>query len=283
MAALASMPGMAPTPHPARALAAGLLLLAVAAAQNPAPPAAPAPIAVDPTLPERLKELKTLVSHPKMADDFQAVGLIQSLVTDVAKIAPKDKEKLAKALGEVFRTGRLRPADKDVLYREAGDALGKLGLDGSKELAKAIADARFKDYLPLLSHWIVALGRTEDDKQVDFLLDTTTRSPHDELRAAAAEALGCYQNMDGKLRREVVKQIVREWGSLHQQATTPDPVDASQPIPLQPQVARKTLKACEGKWVAVLQKVTGQTLGAFAEWQRWLNKNPNWTPPGPKK
>ena len=176
-AALASMPDMAPTPPFVRALAAGLLLLAVAAAQNPAPPAAPAPIAVDPTLPERLKELKTLVSHPKMADDFQAVGLIQSLVTDVAKIAPKDKEKLAKALGEVFRTGRLRPADKDVLYREAGDALGKLGLDGSKELAKAIADARFKDHLPLLSHWIVALGRTEDDKQVDFLLDTTTRSP----------------------------------------------------------------------------------------------------------
>ena len=276
---------MAPTPQSARALAAGLLLLAVAAAQNPAPaPApAPAPIAVDPALPERLKELKTLVSHPKMADDFQAVGLIQSLVADVAKIAPKDKEKLAKALGEVFRTGKLRPADKDVLYREAGDALGKLGLDGSKELSKAIADPRFKDYLQLLAHWIVALGRTEDEKQVDFLLDTTTRSPHDELRAAAAEALGSYQNMDGKLRREVVKQIVREWGSLHQQATSPDPVDASQPIPLQPQNARRTLKAVEGKWVATLQKLSGQTHGAFADWQRWLNKNPNWTPPGQKK
>lgn len=276
---------MAPTPHPAHTLAAGLLLLAVAAAQNPAPaPApAPAPIVADPALPERLKELKALVSHPKMADDFQAIGLIQSLVADVAKIAPKDKEKLAKALGDVFRTGKLRPADKDVLYREAGDALGKLGLDGSKELAKAIADPRFKDNLQLLAHWIVALGRTEDEKQVDFLLDTTTRSPHDELRAAAAEALASYQNMDGKLRREVVKQVVREWGSLHQQATTPDPVDASQPIPLQPQNARRTLKAVEGKWVAALQKLTGQTHGAFADWQRWLNKNPNWTPPGQKK
>lgn len=276
---------MLPTPNAARALAAGMLLLAVAAAQNPAPAPAPAatPPAVDPALPERLKELKTLVSHPKMADDFQAVGLIQSLVADVAKLAPKDKEKIGKALGEVFRTGKLRPADKDVLYREAGDALGKLGVDGSKELAKAIADPRFKDYLQLLAHWIVALGHTEDEKQVDFLLDTTTRSPHDELRAAAAEALGSYQTMDVKLRHEVVKQVVREWGSLHQQATTPDPVSASQPIPLQPQNARKTLKAVEGKWVAMLQKLTGQTHGAFADWQRWLNKNPNWTPPGPKK
>jgi len=270
---------MVSTPNPTRVLAAGLLLLAVAAAQNPAP----APIPVDPALPDRLKELKTLVSHPKMADDFQAAGLIQSLVADVTKIAPKDKERLAKGLGDVFRTGKLRPADKDTVYREAGDALGKLGVDGSKELMKAIADPRFKDFLQLQAHWITALGRTEDEKQIDFLLDTTTRSPHDELRAAAADALGSYQDMDAKLRREVVKQIVREWGSLHQQATSPDPVDASAPIPLQPQNARRTLKAVEGKWAATLQKLTGQTFGGFAEWQRWLNKNPNWTPPGQKK
>lgn len=267
---------------------AASLLLATAPAQAPAPtpPPAPtpaAPIPVDPALPERLKELKALVADPKMVGDFQAIGLIQSLLKDLDARNAKDKERLAKAFGEVFRTGRARPADKDVLYREAGDALGKLAADGAKELAKAIVDARIKDNLPLQAHLILALGQTEDDKQVDWLLDTTTRSPHDELRAAAGEALGRYRTMELKLRREVVKSIVREWGSLNQQATTPDPVDASQPIPLQPQNARRTLRAVEGKWVASLQKLTGQSHSAFADWQRWLNKNPSWVPPGSKK
>ena len=274
---------MTPTASGAAWLVAALLL-AAAPSQVPAPaptPAAPTP--VDPALPEQLKELKALVADPKMLADFQAVGLIQSLVKDLDKRAPKDKERLAKAFGEVFRTGKLRPADRDVLYRETGDALAKLGADGAKELAKAIVDPRFKDNMALQTHWIQDLGRTEDEKQVEWLLDTTTRSPHDELRGAAAEALGFYRAMDLKLRREVVKGIVREWGALNQQATTLDPVGTGQPMPLQPQNARRILRAVEGKWVATLQKLTGQSHSSFVDWQRWLNKNPAWVAPGNTK
>ena len=263
----------------AAALLLAAWLLHPLAAQTPAAAVPP----VDPALPDQLKELKSLVAEPKMIADFQAIGLIQKLCKDLAARNPKDKERLAKALGDVFRTGKLRPKDKDILYRETADALAQFGTDGSKELAKVIADARFKDLIELQAHLILALGRTKDPQHVDWLLETTTRSHRDELRAAAAEALGSYDELELRTRREVVKAIIREWGGLHQQATSPDPTDPNQPIPAQPQNARRTLRAVEGKWNATLQKLTGNSNSTFTDWQRWLNKNPGWVPPGSKK
>jgi hypothetical protein len=263
---------------------AALVLAASLAAQVPAPgaPASPQAPAVDPALPDQLKQLKEWVGEPKMVADFQAIGLIQKLSRDFDARNPKDKERLAKAIGDVFRTGKLRTADKDVLYREASDALGKMGAEGGKELAKAVGDARFKDNVPLQAHMILALGKTEDEKQVDWLVDTATRSVHDELKAAAGEALGNYTSLDIKARREIVKALIRDWGSQHQKATQGESTDPNAPINPDPQNARKTLRAIEGKWIATLTKLTGMSLSAFPDWQRWLNKNPNWTSPAKK-
>ncbi|MCB9887327.1 MAG: HEAT repeat domain-containing protein [Planctomycetes bacterium] len=255
----------------------GVTLVGGLRGQDPVPP-------VDPALPAQLKELKDLVNDRKMAGDFQAIGLIQQLAKEPEKRNPKDKEKIAKAIGDVFKTGKVRPADKDILYREAGDALSHFGEDGAKELAKAYENKRIKDQIPLQAHLLLALGRTEDPGQVDLLLDTATRSPHDELRAAAGEALGNYTSLDAKPRREMVKQLIREWGSLHSSATTPDPTNPNAPIDSGPQNARRTLRAVEAKWQRSLTKLTGVQNSQFADWQRWLNKNPNWPmPESPKK
>jgi hypothetical protein len=263
-----------------------LFALAIAAlvlpgrGQTPPNPAVPPP---DAALPEQLKELRALVAASKPAQDNQAIGLIQNLTKDVDQRHPKDRERLAKALGEVFRSGKLRTAEQDVLYRQTGDALAKLAADGSKELLRALTEPRFDDQLGLQAHLILALGRTAEPTAVDWLLDTTTRSPRDELRAAAGEALGNFTALPIDGKRRIVKAMVREWGSQHQQATQPDPVDPNQPIPLQPQNARRTLRAVEGPWNATLQQLTGVSQSQFAEWQRWLNKNPNWQPPGAPK
>lgn len=261
--------------HVARSVAALALAAAVAAQNPPAPP-------VDPTLPDRMKDLKALVADPKMLGDMQALGLMQKLTQGLETRNPKDKERLAKGFGEVFRTGKLRTGPKEALYRETADELAKLGVDGAKELAKAYADTRFKDNHGLQSHLLLALGRTKDEKQVDFLLETTTRSPIDDLRAAAGEALGNYTELDVRQRREVVKAIVREWGSLHSRATTPAPTDPNAPVDMAPQNARQTLRVVEGKWANTLTRLTGMSHSGFMEWQRWLNKNPNWTPPAAK-
>ncbi|MEO6597668.1 MAG: HEAT repeat domain-containing protein, partial [Planctomycetota bacterium] len=163
------------------------------------------------------------------------------------------------------------------------DALAKFDKEGAKALAKALGDNRFKDAVPLQAHMMLALGKTKDEKQVELLLDTTTRSPHDELRGAAGEALGNYTSLDIKPRRDVVKSMIREWGSLHSKATTLDSNDPNAPIDPGPQNARKTLQVVEGKWNATLHKLTGVQNSEFTDWQRWLNKNPNWEPPAPTK
>lgn len=264
------------SPHLGRTFSWLLPLLGAAMLHAQTPPPPP----IDPALPDQLKELKTLVADTKMAMDFQAIGLVQKLTQGVEQRNPKDKERLAKGLAEVFRTGKVRPPDKDVLYRETADALAKFGADGGRELQKVVVDARFKDAIQLQAHLILAIGRTQDDKQVDWLLEQTLRSSHDEIRAAAGEALGAFTAVDVKVRREVVKGMIREWGSLHQQATTRDSTDPNAPIDPAPQNARRTLQAVEGKWIATLQKLTGQQHAAFEDWQRWLNKNPAWTPAG---
>jgi hypothetical protein len=269
--------------NPSRRVAfpfAVIVLMSSLLAQTPAPALPP----LDPKLPEDMKELKSLVAEPKMTADFQAIGLIQMLM----KVAPdqrhpKDKEKLAKGLGDVFKTGKLRQAEKEILYRETADALGRLGTDGAKELAKAFNDVRFKDAIALQAHLLLALGRTEDEAQVDLLSDTMARSIHNELRAAAGEALGNYTSLEIKARREVVKQMIRAWGSLHAKATQRDSTDPSAPIDSEPENARQTLRVCEAKWVATLTKLTGVSMTGFADWQRWLNKNPAWVAPGTKK
>jgi hypothetical protein len=271
------------TPASVRHVAAVLWLAAAGLAQAPpAAPAAPVP-AVDPALPELLKELKAMVGDLKMREDFRAINLVQKLVENPDQRNPKDKERIAKALGDVFRTGKVRAADKDHLYREAGDALGKLGEDGGKELMKVLEDARHKDALALQAHLILALGRTQDGRQVEWLTDTATRSQHDEIRGAAGEALGNFVAIDAKQKRDIVKALIREWGSLHQMATTPDPTDPNAPQSTNPQNARRTLRVIEGRWMATLTKLTGASHSQFPDWQRWLNKNPNWVPPGAKK
>ncbi|HEX5053166.1 MAG TPA: HEAT repeat domain-containing protein [Planctomycetota bacterium] len=257
-------------------LLGALLAAGPAVAQTPEP-------APDPDLPNLLKELKSLVSDRAMADDFQAIGLIQKLSKEPDKINPKDAEKIAKSLGDVFKTGKVRPPEKDILYRETADALSKFGAEGAKAIAKALGDNRFKDMIALQAHMILALGKTKDEKQVDWLLDTTTRSPHDELRGAAGEALGNYTSLAIRERRDVVKGIIREWGSLQSKATTLDSNDPNAPIDPGPQNARKTLQVVEGKWNNTLHKLTGVQNTQFTDWQRWLNKNPNWEPPEPSK
>ena len=249
-----------------------LLVLGHGAAQAQKPKEPP----VDPIVPKRITELKSYIKNRKMTDDFQAIGLMQALTKQPDQQNSKDKKKIAKGLGDCFKLGKVRDGGRDVLYREAADALAKYGVDGAKELSKYVENKRFKDNLSLRAHMLRALGKTEDDKQIDYLIEVTSRSPHDELRAAAGEALGNFTEAKIKDKREIVKMIIRAWGSQHSAATQPVSNDPNAPVDFGPQNARRILRACEGKWVATLQMLTGVSHRKFMDWQRWQNKNKRW-------
>lgn len=271
---------MAKTPRPfVRRSAPAVLSALLALGLGPTALCAQGEPPVDPALPGQLKELKDMLKDKDMTEDFRAISLMQKLREGLDQRNPKDKTKLAKGLGEVFQTGKVREGNRDIVYREAADSLGALGEDGAAELAKAVTHKRFKDNIALQAHLTLALGKTEDPKQIDWLLDTMSRSPEDELRAAAGEALGSYGKADIKLKRDIVKEMVRAWGSLDSLASTPVQTDPNAPVDFGPQNARKTLRACEARWNATLAKLTGVSHSTFADWQRWLNKNPRWEPP----
>ncbi|MCA8954112.1 MAG: hypothetical protein KDE27_31680 [Planctomycetes bacterium] len=264
-------------PKPLRTLslwiAVGALTGASLAAQTPAPPP------IDPALPERLKELKDMASDREMKQDFQAIGLIQSLTKEPDKLNPKDQSRLAKALGAVFKTGKVRPAGQDHLYREAANALAGFGEEGAKELAKAFENKKHEDNIALRAHLLEAIGKTQDEDQIELLLDEATRSPHDDLRAAAGTGLGEFTNAKVKDKREIVEKLIRSWGALHAQATRLQNNDPNAPIDFGPQNARRTLDKVESRWIATLTRLTGQSMTQFEDWQRWENKNPHWEPP----
>jgi len=264
-------------PSPARiavllALTAGAFGSGLAAQKKALPP-------VDPALPGRLSELKKFVKDRKMSQDFRAIGSMQNLSKDVAKWNPKDADKIVKTLGDLFRLGKVRTGNKDILYRETAEALTKFGVKAGKPLEKAATNNRFKDNLSLRAYLVKALGKTKDPKQVKYILELTSRSPHDGLRAASGEALGNFDDAKVKTQRDIVKEIIKAWGSLDSQATQAVSLDPNGPQDFGPQNARRTLRAAEGKWVATLQKLTGVTLTKFRDWQRWQNKNKNWKPP----
>lgn len=223
-----------------------------------------------------------MVKQPKMTEDFRAIGLIQQLAAKPEALHPKDQARIVKALGNVFDRGRVRPPDGTHLYREAADALAKFGEEAGRTLQRAIDDDRIKDrdYAPLRAHMIVALGRTKDEKQVDWLLEQALRSPDDDVLAAAGEALGNFTELPMRPRREVVKRMIRFLGGLVEKASRPINPDPNAPIDFSPQNARATLDKVQSKWNATLAALTGQNFSEQSDWQHWLNKNPDWTPPG---
>lgn len=255
------------------AIAAALLLACAAPAQDPPP--------VDPGLPDRLRELDDMLEDRRMEQDFQAISVIQKLCADPAAHNPKDADRIVKALGQVFFTGRVRPPDKSVLYREAADALGKFGEDGARYLRKVLEHSRLKgrEFAELRAHMLLALGRTQDLRQVEYLLERALRSPDDEVMAAAGEALGHYTDMPLKLRREVVKDLISRLGEWHMKATAIESTDPNAPIDFTPQNARRTLDRIEGKWNATLTALTGERHTSAPDWQHWYNKNKDWEPP----
>ena len=252
------------------------LIAAMVLSQGAAPAQQRQEPPVDKLIPKRISELKGYIKNRKMTDDFQAIGLMQSLTQAPEQQNSRDKKKVAKGLGDCFKLGKVREGGRDRIYRQAADALAKYGADGAKELAKYIDNKRFKDNLSLRAHMLRALGKTQDDKQIDYLIEVTSRSHHSELRAASGEALGNYTNADIKDKREIVKMIIRAWGSLESEASRPVGNDPNGSVDFGPGNAQAILGACRGKWRTTMQKLTGVTNRDFRQWQRWENKNKRW-------
>jgi len=264
------------------AFAAVLLLASLVAAQDKGASKKDekAPPPIDPAVAANAAQLRTMVKARAMDQDFLALNLVTALSTDFANKNPKDQKTALAALGDVFKLGPVRPVDKCELYRVTAEALGNCGKEAAATLRKAFEQERIngRDYAGLRAQIVVAIGKTKDDQQPDWLLEQAMRSPDDEVAAAAGEALGNYDQMPIKQTREVCKRLISRYGEIDMKAKQPVSNNPKDPIDFGPQNAARTLQWIAGKWNTTLQKLTGEKHESAPDWTRWLNKNKDWEP-----
>jgi len=266
-------------PRPARRAgrAAGVLvtLLACAYGQDDPKP--------DPLLDGQLDILEECLGNRKGEEDPKAIGILSDLkaLAD-AGMHPSDIKKTAKALRRVFLVRR--PHDDPRLYHAAATVLGSLGEDGAKVLKIAYDDKRRfpndDDWDGLRSTLLREIGRTQDPRQVDFLLDTALAAPRDLLLATAGEALKHYADAPLKVRQHIVDRMVDRYASLDAESRNMVINRPGEPQDFGPQNAGRILRSIRAPWNRTLAELTGQSFRSAPDWVHWLNKdgkNPrNW-------
>lgn len=237
--------------------------------------AKPAP---DPSIAINAAQLRSMVKTRSMDQDFLALNMVTALSTNFADKNPKDQKTALAALGDVFKLGPVRPADKCELYRVTADALGGCGPEAAATLRAAFEQERIKGraYASLRAQIVLSIGKTKEVEQPQWLLEQALRSPDDEVAAASGEALGNYEQMPIKQAREVCKRLISRYGEVDMKAKQPVSTNPRDPIDFGPQNAAKTLQWIAGKWNATLQKLTGEKHESAPDWTRWLNKNKDW-------
>lgn len=238
----------------------GLPLLA----QDPAPGKGP-----DKDVADKIAVLKEAVADKKFAKDQEGLQAIDVLLQkSQAGVDPKDQQAIVKALEGVLTTGKLRPNNKTELYVGAAQALGYCGGEGAKVLRDAYANKRYPDkpeWVPLREQLLKNLGRTKDESMVKFLVNEAVRAPEAALSAAAGDALGNFEESKEVVRKEIVSELLRKYGELHEKSSQ---IGTN----MEAQNANDRLAAIKDKWDTTLSRLTRQTFKTFREWQDWYNK-----------
>lgn len=226
----------------------------------------------DPEVAAQLKLFKGAISEKDSAGDERAIEIIDRLLPEAAEMYPKDRQNFIKALHSVFK-GRKRDPGEPALYKASVVALGSMGPETGKTLTSIYEKAPFgtkpRDWVAMRESILENIGRTRDEKQAKFLLDTATRAHEDRIKAAAGKALGYYEGSKFAFRRDLVKKLVVDYGRIEGDTKSNQLEDPNV-------ITRKrTLAAISDPWNETLARLTGQRFRTCEEWNHWFNKNKN--------
>jgi HEAT repeat protein len=210
--------------------------------------------------------LDALGDHVKRkgVEDTAAVGVIDELLTLFDDCGPKDRKAIAKELGDCLAAKRKPREDGEpdnTLYIAAAVALGEMGPESVKVLETNIGHKRHKKNTPLRRRLILSLGKTRDEGAAKELMDLLQ---HHEpvLQAAAAEAVGNYDEAEQKLRKKLFNELLKLL--MGAKAAADDITD---------QVAKERYRTVAGPIITSMGLLTGEDIRVPEEWQRWWNKN----------
>lgn len=227
----------------------------------------------DPELPNQLKQFKEAIADRRGERDQEATNLIDKMLSRYGSLHEKDQASVRKAVQEVLVSSRVRrEPDHKGLFVAATYALGKMGEDGAKILVKAYKGSKFRrqEWVEMRAVILKNIGKTQDPRQIEFLLDRAGRDPEDEVLRAAGEALGNYDRADMKTRKKIAKELIKKFNEIHGQSLANlDPGDA------QVKRSKDTLAAISHDWNQTLKRLTGESFNSPPDWQRFYNKNKN--------
>lgn len=247
-----------------------LVLLPVSAAAAPAP--APVQAPGGNTNPDNRPEIKELgdklAAHvaKRGKEDAEAITVIDALVQEFEKSGPKDRAAIVKGLDKCFEAKRQESEDgvrDNKLYIAAAVSLRMMGPESAPVLMKWIGHKDHRKDLALQAKLITSLGktRTEDGRKalIKLLVD---KSP--AVVAAAAEALGEYAEVEQKLRKECVEELIKN--ALM-------PAKAAVDVQTPSQADKDRWDTISAPIITSLQRLTGHNETDPQKWQAWWNDN----------
>lgn len=236
--------------------------------------AATAPKAPDPQVAKDVKEFTSCIMDKAASKDDGAKSFMSKWVQGFEGMHPKDQTTVVGALDQVFTKMKVRAPENQDLYATTAVALGRMGKAGAKVLKDAFVNSNFRkpEWVGLRGKLIMQLGATQDLGHATFIVDTALRDPDDQIQARAGEALGNFEKVDLKLRRELVKKLLKRFVEIHNQSRSEsldDPIAISR---------QRTYAAISDPWNSTLAKLTGQTFRSPQDWEKWWNNNKdaNW-------
>ena len=218
---------------------------------------------------EALKALKGHVSK-RGKEDAQAMAIIDELLQEFPESGPKDRKDIVKGINGCLKVKRKNTKDDLIdnkLHKAAAISLGRMGPESVKELSKWIDHKSFMKDIDTRRSLILALGNTRDEDAVDPLVDLLPNH-EPEVQAAAAEALGQFDFLDLKKRKQVFKKVL----DVVTQVKNSLDVDQVDPI------VRERYDTIAGPMLTTLQLLSGHDARDPGNFRKWWNDNKkkNW-------
>lgn len=221
-------------------------------------------------LPDKRPEIEELVdtlkAHAKKRgkEDQEAIAIVDALLQEFPMSGLKDRKEIAGSLSDCLKEKRTEVdgQPQNSLYLACAHALGNMGPESVKELQGWIDHKQHRKDLALQGELIRALGKTKHEKAIDTLTDLLSHKDASN-QAAAAEALGNFDGMESKVRKDIFEKVLNELNAAKNR------MDAN----LEDLEARDRYNVIKASMVTTLQALSGESLTNPDEWRSWWNDN----------
>ncbi len=177
--------------------------------------------------------------------------------------AEKEADKTA-AVNSLAKTLKFYGGDGKCII-EAAQGLSGMGAPAAKPLASALKDKKLRKEPKLKEAYLAcirALGATKSVRDSKTLINLL-KDKDFYVVAAAADALGNYNDVKLNYRRSIAEQMVNALDSAYNAAQA-DPRNTT---------FQKRYEIIGVPLMTALSKVTGASPGGAPEWRKWFNDN----------